>query len=111
MYNKLTYFEYPHRTLSCLPTNADIQRIVEGTHKRGQNSQPPSSKREVLEYILQNWGKFDSAMMGELNVPLKCSIEGGLARGKVSLAEKVESLLDDYQEETSGSSTRLVKFK
>ena len=30
LYNKLTYYDYPHRTLSGLPTDRDLNRIVRG---------------------------------------------------------------------------------
>jgi 3-hydroxyisobutyryl-CoA hydrolase len=30
LYNRLSYYDYPHRTLSGLPTDHDIKRIVEG---------------------------------------------------------------------------------
>jgi 3-hydroxyisobutyryl-CoA hydrolase len=30
LHNKLTYYDYPHRTLSGLPTDKDINRIVRG---------------------------------------------------------------------------------
>jgi 3-hydroxyisobutyryl-CoA hydrolase len=30
LYNKFTYYDYPHRTLSGLPTDRDIRRVVAG---------------------------------------------------------------------------------
>jgi len=31
LYNRLSYYDYPHRTLSGLPTDRDVQRVVAGT--------------------------------------------------------------------------------
>lgn len=32
LFNTLSYYDYPHRTLSGLPTDRDIKRVVAGNH-------------------------------------------------------------------------------
>jgi hypothetical protein len=59
-------------------------------------TQAPKTKRELVDWVLQNWGRYDAGMIGELNIPLKNTLDGGQGRGKVSLAEKVEYIADLY---------------
>lgn len=100
--SKLTYYDYPHRTLSSLPTSTDIQRIIAGTQKRTNKSPELKTKREVLEWTLMNWGGYDKVMMSDSTPPIRMSIEGGQSRGKVGLAERVESLLENCEETAEG---------
>ncbi|KAI8910779.1 ClpP/crotonase-like domain-containing protein [Gorgonomyces haynaldii] len=100
LFNRLTYYDYPHRTLSGLPTDKDIRRVVEGTARRGFTQIPPLTKKEALDWVRQNWGRFDSGVVGEVNTPLKITLDGGSGRGKVSLVEKTTSLLNRHTKET-----------
>ncbi|KAI9095608.1 ClpP/crotonase-like domain-containing protein [Phlyctochytrium arcticum] len=104
--NGLTYHDYPHRPLSGLPTTEDIQRVVNGQGRRGREQKHLQSKQEVLTYFEQNWGAYDSGIVGiERGLPpLQITIEGGFGRGKAGLREKVLSVLDRYTKEGSNSS-------
>ncbi|KAJ3279548.1 hypothetical protein HK104_001377 [Borealophlyctis nickersoniae] len=96
-----TYFEYPHRTMSGLPTISDVSRVVRGRGRRTKTVEP-RTKDEVVEWFENNWGAPDSGMIGlESGMPpIMITIAGGLGRGKTGLREKVVSILDRYVEET-----------
>lgn len=98
--NKLSYFDYPHRTLSGLPTDKDIKRVVQGTAKRGQTSTALSTKLECLNWVQQNWGRYDSGVIGSTSIPRQNTLDGGSGRSKVSLVEKTSALLDRHVQET-----------
>jgi 3-hydroxyisobutyryl-CoA hydrolase len=99
--NRLSYFDYPHRTLSGLPTDRDVRRVVNGEGRRGTTITKPQTKKEVLEWIQQNWGRYDSGVIGEFNIPTKNTLDGGYGRGKVGLLEKVQAILERHCTETS----------
>ena len=92
--NRYSFYDYPHRTLSGLPTDRDVQRVVDGDARRGMTGDPPSTLLEASEYILRHWGTYDNAMIGEHSIPKKNNLYGGVfGRTKIGLAEKVESIL------------------
>ncbi|KAJ3123015.1 hypothetical protein HK098_002271 [Nowakowskiella sp. JEL0407] len=97
----LDHFDYPHRTLSKLPTELDVYRVVVGRARRGRVSVPPTTKKEVLQYMLLHWGGYDADLIfsGKPKVQT-ITIEGGFGRGKMGLKEKVEVILDKRCEET-----------
>ncbi|TPX61970.1 hypothetical protein SpCBS45565_g07134 [Spizellomyces sp. 'palustris'] len=99
----LTYHDYPHRTLSGLPSVHDIHRVVIGEGRRGQSLAAPQTKEDVVEWLEQNWGAYDSGVIGSERqmLPQIVTIEGGFGRGKAGLREKVLSVLDRYVEEIS----------
>jgi hypothetical protein len=76
--------------------------VILGSQRRGQKTQPPESKRELLEWVLQNWGNYDHGVIGAKNatLPLENCLDGGLGRGKISLGEKVSSLISMHVRET-----------
>jgi 3-hydroxyisobutyryl-CoA hydrolase len=98
--NRLSYYDYPHRTLSGLPTDRDVKRVVNGEGRRGTTMIRPHTKKEVAEWLEQNWGRYDTGVIGELNIPTKNTLDGGYGRGKVGLLEKVQSILERHCTET-----------
>ncbi|KAI8925379.1 ClpP/crotonase-like domain-containing protein [Entophlyctis helioformis] len=100
--NRLSYYDYPHRTLSGLPTDRDVRRVVFGDGRRGVQTKRPASRAEVLEWIWRSWGRYDTGVMGELNIPTKNTLDGGFGRGKVGLREKVAAVLERHTTETAG---------
>ncbi len=103
LYNRISYYDYPHRTLSGLPTDKDVQRVLMGEGRRHVTSLQPHTKREVKEWIGQNWGRYDSGIVGDSNssqLPTRLALDGGYGRGKVGLMEKVEAILERHTKET-----------
>jgi 3-hydroxyisobutyryl-CoA hydrolase len=103
LYNRISYYDYPHRTLSGLPTDKDVQRVLMGEGRRHVTSLHPHTKREVKEWIGQNWGRYDSGIVGDSNssqLPTRLALDGGYGRGKVGLMEKVEAILERHTKET-----------
>ncbi|KAI8803654.1 ClpP/crotonase-like domain-containing protein [Cladochytrium replicatum] len=96
-----SYFDYPHRPLSGLPTELDVYRAVQG-RARKLGSAEPKTKQEVLEFFLLNWGGYDASMMGPYNLRPRITIEGGFGRGKVGLVEKVTTILESRCDEQQG---------
>ncbi|KAJ3335871.1 hypothetical protein HDU91_001993, partial [Kappamyces sp. JEL0680] len=90
LYNRVSYYDYPHRTLSGLPTDRDVRRVVAGEGRRDAATMQPQTKREVKEWISQNWGRYDSGIIGAVgsNLPRLNALDGGYGRGKVGLVEK-----------------------
>lgn len=125
--NQFTYYDYPHRPLSNLPTDRDVKRVVEGkcecenylvlcdlksnpnshaylgTGMRGRVITVPTSKKDVLDWLLTNWGGYDSGVIGQNEPPRSITIEGGFGRGKFGLKEKVECILDRHVQENASS--------
>ncbi|KAI8621029.1 ClpP/crotonase-like domain-containing protein [Chytriomyces sp. MP71] len=87
-HNSLTYFEYPHRTLSGLPTDRDVAHVLQ---------EVGGKKDKALELFVREWGGYDAKLVGEerdVNVlPHTVQILGGNGRGKFGLVEKVEAIL------------------
>ncbi|KAJ3176456.1 hypothetical protein HK101_010444 [Irineochytrium annulatum] len=92
-----TFREYPHRTLSGLPTDRDVEKVKKGEIRRGSTVAPPSDKEEVVQIFLHNWGGYDRMLQGPIDaawkLPDTITIENGFGRGKTGLREKVESIL------------------
>ncbi|KAJ3147559.1 hypothetical protein HDU86_007957 [Geranomyces michiganensis] len=129
--NPLTYWDYPHRPMSGLPTIQDIKRVVEGMRslfevyftqdargpdplltgkgRRGTTTAAQESKEDVVLWFEQNWGGYDSSVIGTKDAYLPntyVTIEGGFGRGKVGLREKVLTVLDRYTEEQTTAGGR-----
>ncbi|KAJ3319971.1 hypothetical protein HDV06_005789 [Boothiomyces sp. JEL0866] len=100
LYNRLSYYDYPHRTLSGLPTDRDVFRVVNGEGRRGARTAKPNTKLEVMEWIKQNWGRYDAGVVGEIYIPTMNTLDGGRGKGKVGLLEKVQAILDRHAKET-----------
>ena len=98
--NRLSFYDYPSRTLSGLPTDRDILRVVQGEGRRNTVTAKPQSRKDALEWILRNWGRYDSGAIGELSIPTKLTLDGGFGRGKVGLRQKVEVILEEHTVET-----------
>ncbi|KAJ3157862.1 hypothetical protein HDU89_000241 [Geranomyces variabilis] len=112
--NVLTYWDYPHRPMSGLPTIQDIKRVVEGKGRRGTTTAAQETKEDVVLWFEQNWGGYDSSVIGSKDLYLPnthVTIEGGFGRGKVGLREKVLSVLDRYTEEQTTGGSRALKWK
>jgi 3-hydroxyisobutyryl-CoA hydrolase len=99
--NRLSYYEYPHRTLSGLPTDRDVKRVINGEGRRGTKMIKPLTKKEVVEWIEQNWGRYDAGVIGEFNIPTTNTLDGGYGRGKVGLLEKVQAILERHCTESA----------
>ncbi|KAJ3138812.1 hypothetical protein HK100_012208 [Physocladia obscura] len=84
--NNLTYYEYPHRTLSGLPTDRDVKREL--VNAKG-------SKQSVLESLSKKWGTYAYDLVGTdwSNLPKEAFLTKGSGRPKIGLAEKVQSIL------------------
>ena len=60
--NSYTYYNYPHRTLSGLPTDRDVELVISGNARRGAQTACLMRKQDVLNvyvitaYILFQWG-------------------------------------------------------
>jgi hypothetical protein len=93
LYNRLSFYDYPHKTLSALPTDHDIQRIIRGDASSNITGQL-QTRKQVLEWVGQHWGGLDGKAMSEINIPKKNRLDAGEGRGKVGLLEKVESILE-----------------
>lgn len=94
--NRLSYYDYPHRTLSGLPTDRDVRRVINGDGKRGQVCIKPDSKAQVLKWMEQNWGRYDSSVIGEKDLPRKNNLTGGYSRRKIGMLEKVQEVLNRH---------------
>ena len=104
LYNRFSYYDYPHRTLSGLPTDKDVRRVLMGEGRRHVVSLQPHTKREVKEWFGQNWGRYDSGIVGDADsaqLPTRLALDGGYGRGKVGLMEKVSAILENHTKETS----------
>ncbi|KAL5031832.1 hypothetical protein BDV3_000496 [Batrachochytrium dendrobatidis] len=99
LFTNSTYYDYPHRSLSGLPTDRDIRRVVYGDISNVNKSGSLKTKSDILQWFMQNWGKYDSLAMSEHTPPLKLDLGGGLGRGKVGLKAKVESVLETHTEQ------------
>ncbi|KAJ1566439.1 hypothetical protein HK096_001440, partial [Nowakowskiella sp. JEL0078] len=95
-----TFYDYPHRPLSSLPTELDIHRVLLGRAHRSNYQVNLKSKKEVLEWFLLNWGGYDAAMIGASQ--RRISIAGGFGRGKTGLKEKIETILEQRCVEEGG---------
>lgn len=100
LYNRLSFYDYPHKTLSGLPTDKDIRRIVMGEGSLQANA-IPKNRQEVLNWVLEHWGAYSVNSIAEYNIPSRISLDGGSRRGKVGLLEKVQSILERRTEETA----------
>ncbi|KAI9197407.1 ClpP/crotonase-like domain-containing protein [Polychytrium aggregatum] len=100
-HNSLTFLEYPHRTLTGLPFERDVKRVVEGRGRRSRKEEPPKTKKDVINWFLTNWGAYDARLKGvsSTNLPNEVNIEGGLGRGKIGLFDKVHDCLERYVNE------------
>ncbi|KAJ3400732.1 hypothetical protein HDU80_006645 [Chytriomyces hyalinus] len=92
LHNDLSYFEYPHRTLSGLPTDRDVSRVLKSV--KGDRSKALDQLSFVFMFM-QEWGGYNKGMMGtdHNSLPKVSPIRGGNGRGKIGLVEKVESIL------------------
>ncbi|KAL2917801.1 3-hydroxyisobutyryl-CoA hydrolase [Polyrhizophydium stewartii] len=102
LYSDLSYYDYPHRTLSGLPTDRDIRRVVFGDVGRGKNILRATSRQEVLDFFARHWGSFDSGAISKINPPSKLALDGGKGRSKVGLREKVMAVLETRTVEAGG---------
>jgi 3-hydroxyisobutyryl-CoA hydrolase len=107
LYNRLSYHEYPHRTLSGLPGVRDIQRIIHDSKEYGKVKY--HKKDEILEFFKKNWGHYDKSVMGDTKVPLRNSIQG-LGYERVSLEERTRLILDAHVKETK-QGLELISFE
>ncbi|KAJ2994890.1 hypothetical protein HDV02_001256 [Globomyces sp. JEL0801] len=101
-YNNLTYFDYPHRTLSGLPTDRDIKQIITGDGKRDGTAGKPKTKQDLLNFVKDSWGQYDSGIIGHSkeSLPKRVNIGGQFGRGKIGLVEKVTTILDRHVQES-----------
>jgi hypothetical protein len=74
-----------------------------GEGRRDAATQQPQTKKEVLEWVQQNWGRYDTGVIGTVGTvfPTRNALDGGYGRGKVGLLEKVEAILEIHTKETS----------
>ncbi|KAJ3065789.1 hypothetical protein HDU98_010836 [Podochytrium sp. JEL0797] len=92
----LTYFEYPHRTLSGLPTDWDVENVIAGRHRRGQQMMGLTKNQDVVNAFLAKWGAYDATVMGPdpQRLPRTATIDNGSGKGKKGLKEKITSILE-----------------
>ena len=94
--NNLTFNDYPHRTLSGLPTDRDIKRVLAGEADLSKVCEQPRNRQQVFDWIQRNWGNIDKKVMGvEGKITPRASISGNTVTGKVGLVEKVAAILDN----------------
>jgi 3-hydroxyisobutyryl-CoA hydrolase len=91
-YNGDKFMDYPHRTLSGLPNEKDILRIMAGKARRRVTTEALTSSEDVLKYLARHWGAYDRGMLFEN--ALELSIDGGVGRGKNGLLEKSRDILE-----------------
>ncbi|KAJ3348699.1 hypothetical protein HDU83_001102 [Entophlyctis luteolus] len=86
--NDRSYFEYPHKTLSGLPTDRDVLGMLK---KFGGNSE------RVMEFFDRNWGAYATGLVGKENrssrLPATSFLGDGSGRSRPGLTEKVLSIL------------------
>ncbi|KAI8619896.1 ClpP/crotonase-like domain-containing protein [Chytriomyces sp. MP71] len=93
----LTYFEYPHHTLSGLPTDRDVESVISGRFRRGSGqSITLTKKQDVVNTFLSRWGGYDPGLVGTdaAKLPRVSNIDHGHGKGKKGLREKVVSILE-----------------
>ncbi|KAI8836552.1 ClpP/crotonase-like domain-containing protein [Chytriomyces cf. hyalinus JEL632] len=96
----LTFFEYPHRTMSGLPTDRDVEAVISGKYRRGSGqSITLTKKQDVVNTFLSRWGGYDPGLIGTdvSKLPRTSNIDYGHGKGKKGLREKVSTLLDRRQ--------------
>ncbi|RKO99632.1 hypothetical protein CXG81DRAFT_5398, partial [Caulochytrium protostelioides] len=100
-YNDRDFYQYPHRTLSGLPFERDVRRVMEGQGRRNASLAKPETKAEIIEWFMAHWGGYDAGVVHTMNPGAQRSpaardvtIEGGFGRGKVGLRERVVDILD-----------------
>jgi 3-hydroxyisobutyryl-CoA hydrolase len=91
-YNNVKFMDYPHRTLSGLPSENDILRIMAGKARRRVTTDALTSHDEVLRYLARHWGSYDRGILLENSTEV--SIDGGIGRGKNGLFEKSRDILE-----------------
>ncbi|KAJ3343533.1 hypothetical protein HDU83_005659 [Entophlyctis luteolus] len=86
--NDRSFFEYPHKTLSGLPTDRDVLGILT---KFGGNSE------RVVEFFNRSWGTYAAGLLGKENrsarLPATSFLSEGSGRTRPGLTEKVLSIL------------------
>ncbi|ORY42531.1 ClpP/crotonase [Rhizoclosmatium globosum] len=92
----LTFFEYPHRALSGLPTDRDVENVIAGRHRRGQQMMSLSKNQDVVNTFTSKWGGYDNTLIGSdaQRLPRNAVIDNGRGKGKKGLKEKVLSILE-----------------
>ncbi|KAI9340844.1 ClpP/crotonase-like domain-containing protein [Obelidium mucronatum] len=92
----LTFFEYPHRTLSGLPTDRDVENVIKGRYRRGQQMMTLTKRQDVVNMFMSKWGGYDQGMAGvdAERLPRISTIDNGRGKGKKGLKEKVLSILE-----------------
>ncbi|TPX38224.1 hypothetical protein SmJEL517_g00019 [Synchytrium microbalum] len=108
---RTTFYEYPSKTMSGLPTDDDVERVVRGRGQRSRSISPPTTKKEVLDFFVSSWGHYDAALEGKTsgNLPLVVDISGGFGRGKIGLKEKVTEILERRTDESEKKAGLLWK--
>ncbi|KAJ3107803.1 hypothetical protein HDU97_003151 [Phlyctochytrium planicorne] len=91
-----TYYQYPHKTLSGLPTDRDIESVIQGRVRRSQRNVELTRNQDVVDTFLHNWGGYDKSLQGPIEAEqlhVNITIENGFGRAKTGLKEKIESYL------------------
>lgn len=97
--SKITYWDYPHRPLSGLPTRQDLRRVISGKAQRLRTMNGMRNTEEAVGWLENNWGSLDSSVMfiqGTSKQPFPITIQGGFGRGKIGLKEKTRSTLEAF---------------
>lgn len=97
-----TYYDYPHRSLSGLPTLKDVERVIKG--EWGQYLPSLRTKKDVLEWFAHNWGHYDGNMIGDVkNAKLtrNLSVSGRrVGHERIGLRQKLSVILEDHVHES-----------
>ncbi|KAJ3210465.1 hypothetical protein HDU67_005274 [Dinochytrium kinnereticum] len=95
--NDGTYYQYPHKTLSGLPTDRDIENVIQGFVRRGSRNVELTKNEDVVNTFVHHWGGYDRSLQGSISsidkLPWNITIENGFGRAKAGLKEKIESYL------------------
>lgn len=90
-----TFYAYPHRTMSSLPTEMDVINVINGSWESGISNGKAESRLEVLNIFNMNWGGYNSELMdGSNNPPRTEYIDQGSGLGKSGLDGCVHAILD-----------------
>ncbi|KAJ3391797.1 hypothetical protein HDU84_005359 [Entophlyctis sp. JEL0112] len=94
--SQTTYFEYPHRTLSGLPTDRDVKAAIAGKLRRGLQGAVLTRPQDVVEAFEAHWGAVDTGLGGTdpSRLPRALHVAGGRGKGKKGLREKIVSVLE-----------------
>lgn len=97
--SKITYWDYPHKSLSGLPTRQDLRRVISGKAQRLRTMNGMISIEETVGWLENNWGSIDSSVMfiqGTSKQMFPITIQGGFGRGKIGLKEKTRATLEAF---------------